>query len=73
MYYCQDKQSDKAAIQAARSTEAAKRVLGKLRQSEHTEWFMTLAAENEEANIRRKRQFRETMLGKTMNGNVKEY
>jgi len=58
MYYCVDMRSDKAAIQAARSTEAAEKVLGRLRQYEHSEWFMTLAAENEEANMRRREQFR---------------
>jgi len=59
MYYFMDKRSDKAAIQAARSTDAAKKVLGRLRQYEHSEWFMCLSAENEEANLKRKRQFRE--------------
>jgi len=71
MYYFQDRRSDKAAMQAARSTNAAKKVLGKLRQFEQSEWSMYLSAENEEANMRRKRQFRETPEKPVNGGNGK--
>jgi len=58
IYSFEDDRYDKDALHASRNTAAAKQVLGKLQQSHQVAWNMVLCGENEEANAKRRLQFR---------------
>ena len=58
IYSFENERYDKAAFQASRNTAAAKQVLGQLRQCHQVDWNMILCGENEEANHKRRLQFR---------------
>jgi len=58
IYSFEDDRYDKDAFHTSRNTKAAKQVLGRLQQSHQVAWNMILCGENEEANHKRRLQFR---------------
>jgi len=58
IYSFEDDRYDKSAFQTSRNTAAAKKVLGQLQQCHQVAWNMILCGENEEANHKRRLQFR---------------
>jgi len=58
IYSFEDNRYDKAAFHASRNTAAAKKVIGQLKQCHEVAWNMILCGENEEANHKRRLQFR---------------
>lgn len=61
MYFWEDHRYDKAAWQATRNTEQAKKVISGFRQFATQDWNMALMAESSDANVQRQAAFRESI------------